>query len=336
MNAKFSIAMCTYNGSRFLREQLESIAAQTRPPDELVICDDASSDSTVEIIKAFTARARFPVPVFVNQQNFGSTRNFEKAVELCSGELIALADQDDVWQPEKLELIEAEFERRPDVGLLFSDAEIVNENLETTGRRMWHEVGFRKKEQQLVRKGRALEVLLPGWSVTGASLAFRSSFRDLVLPIPPDIPMIHDGWIALMIAAVSTVEFIEQPLILYRQHAQQQIGAPDLRPHDRGRLKNLARLKEDALRANTFSSLVRTIELVKERLDAEGLSPTWQKNRDDLDARFRHMQVRMDLPAGFFARLSAVLKELTARRYHRYANGAASAAKDLIYGARGN
>src|SRR5688572_4846600 len=218
--------MCTYNGARFVREQLDSIAAQTRLPDELIICDDASQDSTVEIIRAFSAHAPFPVRLVINEQTLGSTSNFEKATGLCSGEIIAFADQDDVWKPEKLHLLEVEFAKRPDVGLVFSDAEIVDEKLHPIGHRMWNEVGFGERQKQLIREGRALDVLLPGWSVTGATMAFRSKFRNLILPIPTSLPMIHDGWIALMVAAVAEVEFIDEPLILYRQHSGQQIGAP--------------------------------------------------------------------------------------------------------------
>src|SRR6266849_5683432 len=117
--------MCTYNGARFLSEQLESIAAQTRVPDELVVCDDGSTDETVEIIKAFVERAPFAVRLEINANNLGSTKNFEKAIGLCQGEIIALADQDDVWYPKKLELLESVFLARPSVGAVFSDADVM-------------------------------------------------------------------------------------------------------------------------------------------------------------------------------------------------------------------
>src|SRR6266567_6944512 len=105
--SRISVAMCTYNGARFLREQLESIAAQSRLPDELVVCDDGSTDETVETIKAFVGRAPFAVRLEINSKNLGSTKNFEKAIGLCEGEIIALADQDDVWKPQKLAVLEA-------------------------------------------------------------------------------------------------------------------------------------------------------------------------------------------------------------------------------------
>jgi glycosyltransferase involved in cell wall biosynthesis len=105
--------MCTYNGSRHLKSQLDSISAQTRLPSELVICDDASSDDTVPIIEQFAASVPFRVRLDVNAQNLGSTKNFEKAIQKCKGDLIALSDQDDVWLPRKLEVLEAEFQSKP-------------------------------------------------------------------------------------------------------------------------------------------------------------------------------------------------------------------------------
>jgi glycosyltransferase involved in cell wall biosynthesis len=80
-----SVAMCTYNGSRFVRKQLASIDAQSGMPDELVICDDRSTDGTGEILEEFAERARFPVGIIVNSENLGSTKNFERAISICSG-----------------------------------------------------------------------------------------------------------------------------------------------------------------------------------------------------------------------------------------------------------
>ena len=93
----FSVAMCTYNGARFLGAQLASVAAQARAPDELVVCDDRSTDETARVVEEFAAAAPFRVRLHVNERNLGTTRNFERAVSLCEGDLIALSDQDDVW-----------------------------------------------------------------------------------------------------------------------------------------------------------------------------------------------------------------------------------------------
>src|SRR6185503_4811707 len=156
-------------------------------------------------------------------------------------------------------------------GLVFSDAEIVDENLNSTGRRMWNEVGFDAHQQKLVTQGRALDVLITGWTVTGATMAFRSEYRNLSLPIPTNIQMIHDGWIALTIAAVADVIMIDEPLIKYRQHERQQIGAPTTSP-------NASKTGAfDALkRSNPVAELHRILETLEQRL---------LDHKDDFDCR---------------------------------------------------
>lgn len=104
-----SIAMCNYNGAQYLQQQLNSISAQTRLPDELFICDNCSSDTTVEIIYGLSRKAPFPVRLYLNEVNLGTTRNFAKTIGLCEGDVIALSDQDDVWHQDKLLRIDANF-----------------------------------------------------------------------------------------------------------------------------------------------------------------------------------------------------------------------------------
>ena len=202
---KISIALCTYNGAKYLEEQLESIALQTRVPDEMIICDDRSKDSTLEILRTFAARASFPVNIFLNEKNLGSTKNFEKAINLCTGDIIFLADQDDVWYPDKLEKIEKLFLISPSTGLVFTDAEVVDENLRPLGYTLWQSNAFNIKERNSFIQGKFIEVLLKRNVVTGSTMAFRSEFKKLFFPIP-DI-WVHDGWIALLIAFVSDLEY---------------------------------------------------------------------------------------------------------------------------------
>lgn len=329
MTDTFSVAMCTYNGSRYLGAQLESIATQTRLPDELVICDDHSVDDTVSVIEKFAACAPFPVRLEVNTLNVGSTRNFELAINRCQGKLIALADQDDVWSPSKLEIIEAEFLRRPGVGLVFSDAELVDCDLRSLGERLWTSIGFDEKlRRKMKTEGGALQVLLPGWTVTGATMAFRAQFRTLALPIPDDLPMIHDGWIALMIAAVADVSFIEQPLIKYRQHEQQQIGAPESKVEEGP--KGIENFKQAVTRTNTYTELISISERVRFRLIEHCEMFDCNPALRVLDAGIKHFRLRQTLPDSKFRRVPGVFGELFRVRYHRYSRGLRSALKDLL------
>jgi glycosyltransferase involved in cell wall biosynthesis len=326
---KISVAMCTFNGARYLREQLDSIAAQTRPPDELVICDDGSMDATREVVADFAATVSFPARFYVNEQNLGSTKNFERAIGLCTGDIIALSDQDDVWLPEKLRRIEACFLDDPAVGLVFTDAEIVNEDLEPLGYCLWECVGFDKLHRRLVRTGRVLDVLLPGWTVTGATMAFRAKFKDLALGIPTDLALIHDGWIALMIASVARVSFIEAPLIKYRQHARQQIGARE-RKDERESAGGLRGVKKAMRRTNSYQEMIEIGLRAQSRL--QECRDTYKSNEalTRLAARLAHLRMRAKLPERPLPRVRSVFRELLTGRYHRYSHGLFSAAKDLL------
>ena len=321
-----SVALCTCDGGAFLSDQLASIAAQTRLPDELVVRDDASHDDTPAIVEAFAARAPFPVRFERNAERLGSTRNFDGAIAACAGDLIALSDQDDVWRAEKLSVIERRFREDPGVGLVFSDADLVDAALSPVGARLWARVGFDSRRRHLWRTRGALTALVPGRIVTGATMAFRATFRALVLPTPDGIgPMIHDGWISLAIAAVAGVSFIEEPLVAYRQHGAQQIGARetfDARP----RLGVIA----SAAHVNAYSMHLASLGALRERLTAGRAGPEGVAAARRVATILGHFDTRAHLPARRLDRLPIVLRELASRRYHDYGNGVRSLIKDLI------
>jgi len=326
---KISIAMCTYNGAEFLPAQWESILAQSRQPDEIVVCDDGSCDQTRRLLEKFAAESSIPVTLHFNQKNLGSVKNFEHAIRLCTGSIIALSDQDDVWCNDKLRVIETAFNKSPHIGLVFSDAEIVDENLEPLGRRMWTEVSFDPYRQKLIARGRALEVLITGWIVTGATMAFRSEFMNLSLPIPEKIAMIHDGWIALTIAAVAEAVAIDEPLIKYRQHDRQQVGAP-ARPESKAQPHGVRAIETAFRRRNNTADLQKTLETLEERLLAQASVYDTRKALAFVSAYGFHLNVRANLPQRRLNRLPRILRELLTLRYHEYANGFKSAAKDLV------
>ena len=327
MAATFSVALCTCDGAARLPDQLASIAAQSRLPDELVVRDDASDDETPAVIRAFAAHAPFPVRFERNAARLGSTRNFAGAIAACTGELIALCDQDDVWRSSKLGTIERRFDESPDVGLVFSDAELIDAASNPIGERLWTRVGFDTRLQRFWRERGALTALVPGRIVTGATMAFRSAFRPLILPTPEGIaPMINDGWIALAIAAVAGVAFVEEPLVAYRLHPSQQIGAPDPPP----RLGPIA----SASHVNAYSMHLASLGALGDRLRAGFAGSAGAAAAPRVATILRHFESRASLPSGRLARLPLVLRELASRRYHDYGNGVRSAIKDLLSSAR--
>lgn len=320
-----SVALCTYNGAEFLPAQLESIVRQSRPADEIVVCDDGSTDATQALINQFATSSSIPVITNFNKQNLGSIKNFEQAISLCTGDVIALSDQDDVWREDKLELIEQAFSTGTGTGLVFSDAEIVDKTLKPLNRRMWDEVSFDSHKRKLVNQGRALEVLITGWTVTGATMAFRSEYKNLALPIPTNIQMIHDGWISLAVAAVANVVAIDRPLIKYRQHERQQVGAP-------AHVSNAppATTREILKRRNSTTELHNILETLEQRLLDHQNDFDCRKALSFISDYTRHLDARANLPQRRLNRVPAILRELLTLRYHEYANGFKSAAKDLV------
>ncbi len=319
---RISVALCTYNGERFLDAQLASIEAQTRLPDEVVACDDRSNDNTVAVLRAFQDRAPFPVRVVSNDTRLGATGNFEKAIKLCTGDLIALADQDDVWLPEKVARSETALAAQPGVGPVFSNAKVVDETLRPLGYNLWEAIGFSAGQQDLVRGGRALPVLLYHQVVTGATMTFRADLRPFVLPIPRD--WVHDGWIAFLVAATGQLALVQESLILYRQHRGNQIG---------GRRRGFFELLRRARRPHGGRGFVRDLarfRVARAKLSAPGVrlrDPATLVAIDDLVA---HLMIRTSLGRSRLGRLGPVLREARTGRYGRYSLGIVSVAQDLL------
>jgi len=225
--SRISVAMCTYNGARFLCEQLESIAAQTRLPDEMVICDDVSADESAEIVRNFAKNACFPVRVEVNERNLGSIKNFEKAIGLCQGEIIALADQDDVWKDHKLSKLCTALQENPRAGYAFSNAQLIDERGSLLALNLWDSVRFHGTLQNGFFETGQVVSLLKRAAATGATMAFRANLKDILLPISPFF--VHDYWISLLASCVGWYGVpVPEPLIEYRQHERQQIGVRHL------------------------------------------------------------------------------------------------------------
>ena len=320
---RISIALCTYNGEKFLAEQLASLAAQTRRPDELVVCDDCSTDATAEIVRQFAAEVDFPVRLFINEQNLRSTKNFEKAISLCDGDIIALCDQDDVWHEDKLKVFAENFIAQPEIGLAFCNARLVDENLNPLGISNWDLLGFNAKRRRSFISGESYEYLLKGALVWGCMMAFRARYKDLVLPIPENLPdIIHDSWAAIMIAAVAPIEPIPQCLVDYRQHSAQQLGQHEVEKtnfaENVGRKYNY---DEEIVRLNSF----------RERLEAASEQFASETALKKINSRLRHFSHRQQIQRGGAAKkLRLVIRELFSRRYHEHTSGFKSAVKDLF------
>ncbi len=249
--------MCSYNGAAFIADQLHSFAKQTRLPDEVVICDDRSSDATCDIISSL--ELPFPIRLYVNEQNLGTTSNFAKAIGLCTGDVIVLSDQDDVWLPEKLDIIGRAFQANKNLGLFASDAAIVDMQLKPLHERFWEVVAFGDTQRHQFHRAGAVKALTSQCVILGAAAAFDAKLRDVILPIP--ISWYHDYWIAFVTAALADVSLYSNPLILYRRHAAQQVGP---RHFSFWKQIQIAKTQDNAY----FKKLAESLTCLRERLES--------------------------------------------------------------------
>ena len=234
-----SIALATYNGEKFLPRQLETLATQTRLPDELVVCDDGSTDGTLEILRQFAETAPFPVRIFQNLKNLGPGRNFRKAFSMCSGDVTFFCDQDDVWFPEKLEKALAVLDAEPEVGLvLLCDIRVdANENplrLRHRDRRFASAVRRRNDFQSLYRSHQF------GWALH--NMACRTAWFETLFPEDaPQAADFIDSWIFRVMGALSNVRVVLEPTMAFRRHGG------NFTTHS-GHEKNPAKLLERSLK----------------------------------------------------------------------------------------
>lgn len=313
---KISIALCTHNGERYLAEQLQSILSQTCSPYELVVCDDASEDSTTAIVEAFAAKAPFNVLLYRNPQRLGIGANFEQAIRLCTGNIIALCDQDDVWLPNKLATFAESFKTEND--WICCDAEVCDAELHPLGYTLWQRVGFDNSERKTARDGQFIDVLIKHYVVAGATLAFKAEARDQILPIHCEWH--YDAWLAAVLAATEKGALVELPLQLYRQHSGNALGAA------RRGLLNEARSAFSMDRTAYYQTEIARWSRLAAHL--ENKVPAYIEAK--LAAKLAHLRRRAALPPNRFARFPAVIAETMRGGYGRYARNWGSIALDLL------
>ena len=319
-----SIAMCTFNGTDYLQEQLISIAKQTRLPDEVVVCDDASTDSTLQILNEFKKDNSFSVEIHSNGVRLGATKNFEKAIRLCKGKIIVLCDQDDIWLPHKLEKIEELFEENHNIGYIFSNAMVVDEKLNPFNCTLWDYVSFTENQRRKFKQGNQIEILIQHNIVTGATMAFRKELRDWILPFPEE--WVHDEWIALLLSAAEKKGLlIEESLIKYRIHSRQSLSINiDGKPNIMEQLKKAYNERKVCYKIET--------DRIKCVLDRLVLINRLSKRTNKLfEEKLKHLQIRQlihNQKRG--RRFTKIFIELINLRYHKFSNGWKSIAKDLF------
>lgn len=313
-----SVALCTYNGERYLPSQLESILTQTRLPDEIVIADDGSTDRTPAILEDFAAGSRVPVRLLPGGARRGVAANFERAATATSGDLIVLSDQDDVWHPRRVEIAVESFVRDPELVLLHGDAVLVDEGGEPLGSTLFDALRVRPAERRAVEEGHAFDVYLRRNLVTGATAVIKRRLLDVSRPFPPG--WVHDEWLALVASVTGNVAMLPDPVIDYRQHQSNEIGValPTVR-------RLLSRVVAD--RGDRHERLAHRWRLAAERWAVSGF-PIAPGERVAAKASFEER--RTAYPRRRLARLPGILGHLARGDYRRYASqGSLDALRDL-------
>lgn len=266
-----SVVIATYNGERYLKQQLDSILAQTHSPEEIIIVDDASSDSTAAILKSYAANdTRFRL--LMNEKNIGYIKSFEKGMLAATCSLIALSDQDDIWVPHKLETL---FKNMGSSIAVYSDSILVDENGVSSGKKM-------SDIKNQLSYNNCLMYTIGAWA-PGHAMLFRKELVENCKPFPGIVT--HDFWLGFVAACNGGIAYVNEVLVQYRQHTTNAIGADTHRakkqkPSAEER-KNIARQRMQLLYEKCPATQVEQKQVL------EVLAVTYQNN--DLASRWKRM-----------------------------------------------
>ena len=323
-HADLSVALCTHNGAAFVAEQVRSVLVQRPAPREIVVGDDASTDDTIAIIeravddaKASDPRLQTTLTVLRNARALGVTANFGATIAACSSALVALCDQDDVWPPGRLARLIEPF-RDDGILLVHSDARLVDAEGSPLGASLLDVLDASPGERHALCDGDAWPVLLRRNLVTGATVVVRRSLAALASPFPA--AWVHDEWLAIVAAARGGVRLIDEPLLDYRQHGANVIGATRLTWRRRWE-----RLREP--RDTRSTRLVERAAALVERVSS------WEANphlMTDAEAKLRFEQARATAPAWQPARVPGIAVRLLRGDYRRFARGTIDVLRDLV------
>jgi hypothetical protein len=260
---RIEVLLATYNGERFLREQIDSILAQTHPAVEILARDDGSTDATAAILEEYAARYPERMRLISGPPTGAAKMNFVRLLEASTAKYVAFSDQDDVWIPEKLELeMQAMHELEATHGaerplLVFSDLRVVDERLKTVETSFW---AYQHVETEKIRR---LERLVMQNVLTGCTALLNTPLVHLARRMPAEAYM-HDWWVALIACAMGSSATVNQPLVLYRQHASNVLGAQPPLPG-----RGIPKWRQHAKRRQRWEISIRQAERLLQVYGAE-------------------------------------------------------------------
>ena len=218
---KISAAIAAYCGEKYILRQLESLFRQTEKIHEIIICDDSPSDTLYKLVSSIIPEAPCTIKIYRNETPLGPTQNFAKAISLCTGDLIFLCDQDDVWKEDKVQKLAAILKNDPHADVVFCNSSVVDENLVPLGYSTTDIVKFSAENAVDLNNGKGILHLLRTPMLYGHNIAMKRSFLPLLLPIPGELTS-HDLFIAELCAGSGRLRCVYEDLTLHCRHGENQ------------------------------------------------------------------------------------------------------------------
>jgi glycosyltransferase involved in cell wall biosynthesis len=287
----------------------------------LLVGDDGSSDATVSILEAFARTAPFPVEVAVNETRLGYASNLERLLGRAKGDLIFPCDQDDLWHPDKIEVLTGVMAQRPEAGAAIADSALIDDRGRAVGGTLFGRVGCDDRTRRVLEtaSSTAFCEIAERNVVASHALVIRRSALGLVLPFGATAHA--DWWIALVLSATTGIVVDDRTLVDYRLHDANAVGLRTHRPI--GERLTPVGTERFTKRADLLeSAMLRLAQISKGVPSAE--------DRQRLEAQIQHLRTRAGLRGQLVGRLPVVLGELRSGRYRTYSNGWRSAVSDLI------
>lgn len=317
MDHGISVALCTYNGARFLSKQIDSILGQTVPPAEVVVRDDGSSDDTLRIIESYGD----VLTLLPAGERLGVTHNFERAMSACCGQFIALSDQDDIWEPDKLERLRQALEADDRLRLIGSNALAIDETDRPMGFDLFSAIALTAAEKAALSSGAGFDALIKRPLFTGATVMFRRNLLDAARPFPTH--WLHDEWLAIIAAATGQVRLLPDQLTRYRQHDSNVAGVKN-----NTTLRKLSKVRKLAPpRASRYQALrARRESLLGQLTGIKAPAGAISKAQ----AALAHEEFRSGLPKSRALRIAPILGERRTGRYDSVDYGNREVLRDLL------
>lgn len=319
LNHSYSVALCTYNGEQYIAEQLNSILNQTIPPKEIIISDDGSKDGTLKIVNDLLSRSIVEYKIVKNTGTHGVTSNFSNAISRCSEDIIFTSDQDDVWVNNKAETILKVFDKNEKALLVFSNGELVDQNLNLLNCDMWKSVGV---TTAMLEENMWFEYMLNRCIVTGAAMAFKRELFSEDEKIPSS--WLHDGWLTWKAVARGGLVPCQDKLILYRQHGNNVVGMSSV--------TSMSRIKSyfDNFKIIKHSHIIRYNRYAEIKKQMGYMFSNQQKKELDDCISFWKDLVECDNSLKKSYRLKIIKKHMIKGDFEKYFNGKKGAIRECI------